>query len=221
MAADEIIAQPGTLTGSIGVVTGKPVVRDFLERAGVTTDTVAEGTHGKMFAPTHPFSEEEWKKVNTWLDHIYADFTGKVAAGRGMSDQQVQAIARGRVWTGADAAANGLVDSLGGLSAAAAVARRRGGLPADAPLRLFPRVGPIEQLRPHESSEDRAAPASLRPGAGGLPGLAAGLVPGLAPGLVPGLGLAAEAWGPLGRLAAHFGLPPYGPLMMPGHWRID
>lgn len=215
MAADEIIAQPGTLTGSIGVVTGKPVVRDFLERAGVTTDTVAEGAHGTMFAPTHPFSDEEWEKVNTWLDHIYADFTGKVAAGRGMSDQQVQAIARGRVWTGADAAANGLVDSLGGLSAAAAVARRRGGLPADAPLRLFPRVGPIEQLRPHESSEDRAAPASLRPGPG-APGL-----PGLAAALVPGLGLAAEAWGPLGRLAAHFGLPPYGPLMMPGHWRID
>jgi protease IV len=201
MAADEIVAQPGTLTGSIGVVTGKPVVQDFLERAGITTDLVAEGAHGTMFAPTHPFSEDEWEKVNTWLDHIYADFTGKVAEGRGLSDQQVQAIARGRVWTGADAAANGLVDSLGGLSTAAAVARRRGGLPADAPLRLFPRTGPIEQLRPHESSEDRAAPATLRPTWSAL-GQWAG-------------------WGPAGRLAAHFGLPPYGPLMLPGHWKID
>jgi protease-4 len=123
----------------------------------------------------------------------------------------VRDIARGRVWTGADAAANGLVDSLGGLATAAEVARHRGGLPADAPLRLFPRTGPLDQLRPHESSEHRAAPASLR--GAGLPGLAAGLLPGLGP--------AAEAWGPAGRLAAHFGLPPYGPLMMPGQWRIE
>jgi protease-4 len=217
MAADEIIAQPGTITGSIGVVTGKPVVQQMLTRAGVTTDTVAEGAHGTMFAPTHPFSDEEWEKVNTWLDHIYADFTGKVAQGRGLTDEQVQKIARGRVWTGADAAANGLVDSLGGLSAAADAARRRGDLPADAPLRLFPRIGPLEQLRPHESSEERAAPASFHPGGTGAPG---GL-PGLAAALVPGLSPAAEAWGPAGRLAAHLGLPPYGPLMMPGQWRID
>jgi protease-4 len=214
MAADVIVAQPGTLTGSIGVVTGKPVLQELFGRAGVTTDTVAEGAHGTMFAPTHPFSDEEWQKVNAWLDHIYADFTSKVAAGRGLPDERVQDIARGRVWTGADAAANGLVDSLGGLAAAAEVARDRGGLPADAPLRLFPRTGPLEQLRPHESSEHRAAPASFR---AGLPGS----LPGLAAGLLPGLGPAAEAWGPAGRLAAHFGLPPYGPLMMPGQWRID
>ncbi|HYZ54024.1 MAG TPA: signal peptide peptidase SppA [Streptosporangiaceae bacterium] len=217
MAADVIVAQPGTLTGSIGVVTGKPVMQELFERAGVSTDTVAEGAHGTMFAPTHPFSDEEWQKVNAWLDHIYADFTGKVAAGRGLPEERVRDIARGRVWTGADAVANGLVDSLGGLATAAEVARHRGGLPADAPLRLLPRTGPLDQLRPHESSEHHAAPASLRAGLpGGLPGLTAGLLPGLGP--------AAEtwaAWGPAGRLAAHFGLPPYGPLMMPGQWRID
>ena len=199
MAADAIFAQPGTITGSIGVVTGKPVMQDLLGRIGVTTDTVAEGAHGAMFAPTHPFSDDEWAMVNNWLDHIYADFTGKVAAGRGLSDQQVREIARGRVWIGADAAANGLVDELGGISAAAEVARRRGGLPADAPLRLYPRVGPLEQMRPHESSEDQA-PAAFWPGSPGP---------------------AEAAWGPAGRLAAHFGLPPYGPLMLPGRWRID
>lgn len=205
MAADVIFAEPGTITGSIGVVTGKPVVQDLFGRIGVTTDTVAEGAHGTMVAPTHPFSDEEWAVVNNWLDHIYADFTGKVAAGRGMSGQQVQEIARGRVWIGADAATNGLVDELGGITAAAEVARRRGGLPASAPLRLFPRAGALEQMRPHESSEDQA-PAAFWPGLSGLPGLA---------------GLATGAWGPAGRLAAHFGLPPYGPLTLPGPWKID
>jgi protease IV len=205
MAADVIFAEPGTITGSIGVVTGKPVVQDLFGRIGVTTDTVAEGAHGTMFAPTHPFSDDEWAVVNNWLDHIYADFTGKVAAGRGMSERQVQEIARGRVWIGADAATNGLVDELGGITAAAEVARRRGGLPAGAPLRLFPRTGPLEQMRPHESSEDQA-PAAFWPGLPGVPGLA---------------GLAAGSWGPAGHLAAHFGLPPYGPLILPGPWKID
>jgi len=93
------------------------------------------------------------------------------------------------------------------MAAAAEAARRRGGLPADAPLRLFPRSGPLDQLRLRDSSDDRAAQAA------GL----SGLLPALAAGLVPGL----EAWGPAWRLAAYAGLPPYGPLMMPGYWRID
>jgi len=157
-----------------------------------------------MFAPTHPFSEDEWAIVNTWLDWIYDDFTSKVAEGRGMSRDQVQEVARGRVWTGADAAGNGLADGLGGLADAARAARRRGGLPADAPLRLFPRISPLDQLRPHESSEDRAAQAPL----------------GAVAGLLPALGPMTEAWGPAWRLAAQGVLPPYGPLTMPGYWRI-
>ncbi len=135
MAADVIVAQPGTLTGSIGVIMAKPVVRGLLDRAGISTDSVAEGAHATMFAPTRPFSEDEWDRVNTWLDRIYADFTGKVAAGRRMTAAQVEEVARGRVWTGADALERGLVDELGGLEAAAGHARRRAGLPADAPLR--------------------------------------------------------------------------------------
>ena len=80
-----------------------------------------------MFTTSRPFSEDEWSLVNAWLDHIYADFTGKVAAGRGMSADRVHELARGRVWTGADALANGLVDELGGLDRAAALARGRAG----------------------------------------------------------------------------------------------
>src|SRR6185369_14797402 len=100
MAADVIVAQPGTLTGSIDVLSGKPVVGELLGRYGVSTDTVTAGEHAAMFGTTHPYSEDEWALVNRWLDHIYADFTGKVAKGRGMTAERVHELARGRVWTG-------------------------------------------------------------------------------------------------------------------------
>src|SRR5580693_3801873 len=132
MAADVIVAQPGTLTGSIGVIMGKPVFEEALGRLGITTDSVSVGRGATMFAPTHPFSEDEWQRVNSWLDAIYRDFTEKVASGRRMTVERVHEVARGRVWTGADAAQNGLVDELGGMSAAAEIARRRAGLPAAA-----------------------------------------------------------------------------------------
>jgi protease-4 len=197
MAADVIVAQPGTLTGSIGVILGKPVFEEALGRAGITTDSVSVGTGATMFAPTHPFSEDEWQRINAWLDAIYRDFIEKVATGRRMTAERVHEIARGRVWTGADAAQNGLVDELGGMSAAADIARRRAGLPASAPLRVYPRLTPLDQLRPPESSESRpAAAATLN------------------------LGFA-DAWGPAWRFAAQAGLSPYGPLMLPGRWIIN
>jgi protease-4 len=197
MAADVIVAQPGTLTGSIGVILGKPVFEEAFGRVGITTDSVSVGTGATMFAPTHPFSEDEWQRINTWLDAIYRDFTEKVASGRRMTVEGVHEVARGRVWTGADAAQNGLVDELGGMSAAADIARRRAGLPASAPLRVYPRLTPLDQLRPPESSESRpAAAATLN------------------------LGFA-DAWGPAWRLAAQAGLSPYGPLMLPGRWIIN
>ena len=197
MAADVIVAQPGTLTGSIGVITGKPVFEEAFERIGITTDSVSVGQGATMFAPTHPFSEDEWQRINHWLDAIYRDFTEKVASGRRMAVEQVHEIARGRVWTGADAARNGLVDELGGMSAAAGIARRRAGLPADAPLRAYPRMTPFDQLRAPESSESRPAAAAT-------------------------LDLRfADAWGPAWRFAAQAGLSPYGPLILPGRWIIS
>ena len=196
MGADAIVAQPGTVTGSIGVLSGKPVLGGLLGRAGVTTDSVTEGAHSGMFGTTRPFSEEEWALVNGWLDHIYADFTGKVAAGRRMSADRVHELARGRVWTGADALANGLVDEIGGLDRAAAIARRRAGLPAAAPLRIYPRAAPLDRLRPLSSGSAALLPAPL-------------------PALI------AEAWGPVWRLAGQAGLPAYGPLMLPGDWSFE
>ncbi len=97
--ADVIVAQPGTLTGSIGVIMGKPVLEDALHRVGVTTDAVSVGAGATMLSPFHPFSEDEWNRVNAWLDAIYIDFTEKVAAG---APDAGRAGARGRPRPGLD-----------------------------------------------------------------------------------------------------------------------
>ncbi len=128
-AADVIVAQPGTITGSIGVIMGKPVFEDALHRVGASTDSVSVGARATMLSPFHPFTEDDWDRINAWLDEIYRDFTAKVASGRRMPVERVHEVARGRVWTGADAAQNGLVDELGGMQAAAEIARKRAGCP--------------------------------------------------------------------------------------------
>ena len=116
-----------------------------------------------MFSPFNPFSEDEWDRLNAWLDRIYADFTTKVAQGRRLPVERVHDIARGRVWTGLDAHDRGLVDELGGLDHAIAVARDRAGLePTERPnVRTYPHVPMVARLRPPQSSEDPAA-ASIR-----------------------------------------------------------
>jgi protease-4 len=202
--ADVIVAQPGTITGSIGVILGKPVLRDMFGRAGVNTETVREGSeNATMFSSSRPFSEDEWERINAWLDAVYADFTQKVADGRRMSAERVHELARGRIWSGADAVANGLADETGGIGDAISIARRRAGLPDGAAVRIYPRLGPLDQLRPAESSEAR---------------------PAAAPALSPAGVLAAvfqDGWGPAWQIAARAGLPPYGPLTLPGSWQIS
>ncbi len=197
MAADAILAEPGTVTGSIGVISGKPVVGDLLGKAGVTTDSIVLGDHAAMFSTSKPFTSDDWQLVDAWLDRIYADFTGKVAAGRGLSAERVHELARGRVWTGADAREHKLVDDLGGVEEAADIARRRAGLPVTAPLVHYPRIGPLDRIRPPSNSEDRRAAA-----------VAAG----------SGAALLTESWGPVAQFAARLGLPAAGPLLLPGSW---
>jgi protease-4 len=207
--ADVIVAQPATITGSIGVIIGKPVLQELFERVGVATDSAVDGdgaASATMFSSARPFTDADWVKINEWLDAVYADFTGKVASGRRMDIGRVHELARGRVWTGADAVANGLADQTGGMREAIAVARQRAGLPDDAPARSYPRFGPLDQLRPAESSEARPA-AAAQLGAGGVAGSVAALF--------------ADGWGPAWRFAAAAGLPPYGPLALPGVWKIS
>jgi protease-4 len=161
MSADRILALPGTLTGSIGVFGGKFVFADLLARVGIGHDSVAVGRAALRHSPRVPFDAGDLAALEAMLDRIYADFTEKVATARGLDAAAVDSVARGRVWTGADAVRCGLVDELGGLHEAAVVARQLAGLPVDAPVRGVPGLHPLAALRTPRSSEDpRAAQMS-------------------------------------------------------------
>jgi protease-4 len=168
------------------------VVAELLARWGVGVDAVAAGRHAGMSSLLSRYTEEEWQRLQDSLDRIYDDFTGKVASGRGMDRGRVDEIARGRVWTGADALERGLVDELGGLPRAAEIARERAALPADAQLRPYPHVPLARRLRRPKSSVEPGAAAG-----GVLPpelvdGLLAGSFPAL-PDVLRALGLAPGA----------------------------
>jgi protease-4 len=130
-SANKIVAEPGTLTGSIGVLTGKVSIGKTLALAGVGTDEVGVGKNALMDSSITPFTPDQWDALNAEADAIYADFTQKVALGRKLPLAKVQEIARGRVWTGADASSRGLVDELGGFWTATAAAKKLAGIAAD------------------------------------------------------------------------------------------
>ncbi len=162
--ADVIVALPATLTGSIGVFGGKFVVRELLERAGLTTGSVGQGDRALMYSARRGFTDEERERLSAGIDEIYADFVGKVAAGRGRPVAEIEGLARGRVWTGADARDNGLVDELGSLRDAVRIARKRGGLAKDAPVLPAIHVPPLARLsRPKNSEDPRALVTSALP----------------------------------------------------------
>jgi protease-4 len=128
-AAHRIVAQPGTLTGSIGVVAGKLNLAGLFERAGVHTAVLTRGPAAAMLSPARGFSDEERRRLEAEVDALYQQFVRKVAEGRGRSVEDIHAVAQGRVWTGADAHARGLVDELGGVDAAVRLARDLAKLP--------------------------------------------------------------------------------------------
>jgi protease-4 len=162
MPADAIVASPGTVTGSIGVLAGKQVVRDALQRVGIHRENVSSAPHAQMFSPSRPFDEEEWSRLEAWLDRVYDDFTTKAAHDRGMPLDSLLDVARGRVWTGADAVRLGLVDELGGLSTAVDRACARAGITRQkVRVRPLPRISPLERLLPPRNSESPAAAATL------------------------------------------------------------
>jgi protease-4 len=137
MGADKIVAQPGTITGSIGVLGGKFVVSELLGgKLGVTYDRVAVGENAGMWSPNRDFTPAEWARFQGWLDRVYSDFTTKVAAGRKLPKEKVLAIAKGRIWTGEDAKANGLIDELGGIDSALRLLRQAIGASDGEPLAI-------------------------------------------------------------------------------------
>jgi protease-4 len=165
--ADVIVALPATLTGSIGVFGGKLVLNGLLERAGLTRDTVQQGARALMYSFRQGFSEDERTRFAVTIDTIYDDFVAKVAAGRKRPVAEIEAVARGRVWTGRDALEAGLVDDLGGLRDAVRIARERAGLPEDAPVLAAIRVPPLARLtRPKNSEDPRTWAGAAWPGLG-------------------------------------------------------
>jgi protease IV len=152
--AHVIVALPATLTGSIGVVALKLVGDRLLERVGLSTGTVQRGARALMYSFRRGFSEDERARFAATVDAFYDDFVAKVAAGRGRSAAEIEAVARGRVWTGRDALDAGLVDELGGLRDAIRIARERANLPEDAPVLGAIRIPPLARLRRPKNSED-------------------------------------------------------------------
>jgi protease-4 len=138
--ADKIVAEPATLTGSIGVVAGKPVVDGLMQKLGASHDALQTGANAGMFSLFQPFSPSERSNLNTVLDDIYAGFKHRVAQGRKMDDAAVEAVAKGRVWSGADGQKNHLIDVLGGFRTALDLAKQSAGVAAgdDVTLKLYP-----------------------------------------------------------------------------------
>lgn len=167
MAADAIVAQPATVTGSIGVLNLKPVMDGMWEELGVDWDAVQTSDRADMWSTLEGFDEGEWERFQDWLDRVYEDFTTKAAEGRGMELDSLQKIARGRIWSGEDARRIGLVDELGGYATALDRIRRELELDPDADLDLvrYPRPTPVWKQFLEEgpsSSEEEAVSALLR-----------------------------------------------------------
>ncbi len=128
--ANKIVAQPGTMTGSIGVVFARPNIRGLLARLGINTETLTRGKFADLDDVTTPLTPDDRQKLIDEMTLIYDVFVSRVAAGRSLTAEQVNAIGRGRVWTGAQAKENGLVDELGGFATAVQTAKQAAGIDA-------------------------------------------------------------------------------------------
>jgi protease-4 len=131
MAAPSIVAQPGTLTGSIGIFGGKFITGGVFEKVGANIESVIIGRNAGIESPERQFTDSERQKLREQIRDFYNGFIQKVAASRKMPVERVDQLAQGRVWTGAQARERGLVDALGGLDRAIALAKERAGIAAD------------------------------------------------------------------------------------------
>jgi protease-4 len=130
--ANKIVAEPSTFTGSIGIFAGKPVMKGFYDWLGISTEYVLRGKNAGMFRETEPFTPEERARFEQIIKSTYyEEFIPKVAKGRNRDAQYIDSIAQGRVWTGEQARANGLVDEFGGLERAIEIAKQLANIPAE------------------------------------------------------------------------------------------
>jgi protease-4 len=136
MSCDKIVAQPGTITGSIGVLGGKMLTNGLWDKVGLSWDEVHAGANATMYSSTDDYTPAGWARFEASLDRIYSDFTTKVSEGRKLPKAKVMEIAKGRIWSGEDAKERGLVDELGGFPVAIRLAREAAGIQASENIRL-------------------------------------------------------------------------------------
>jgi len=144
MAADKIVAQPGTITASIGVLGGKMLTSGLWDKVSLSWDDVHNGDKATMFTGTHDYTPAEWARFEAWLDRVYVDFTGKVADCRKLPKEKVLEIAKGRIWSGQDAKNLGLVDEPGGYNEALRLAKKAANIPESDEVKLV--------VYPHEKT---------------------------------------------------------------------
>jgi protease-4 len=136
MGSDQIVAQPTTITGSIGVFSGKISMRGLYAKLGISQETVRRGRHATLFSSYEPWNAEERGKIRELNQAFYDTFVTKAAEGRKKTEAEIEAVAQGRVWSGHEAAEAGLVDRLGGLDVALQLARERARIPAGQDVQL-------------------------------------------------------------------------------------
>ena len=167
MAADKIVAEPGTITASIGVLGGKMLTSGLWDKVGFSWDEVHQGENATMFTGTHDYTPAEWARFEAWLDRVYVDFTGKAADGRKLPKEKVLEIAKGRIWSGQEAKNLGLVDELGGYDTALKLAKQAAGVPEgeDVKIVVYPRpktfFQSVIELRGPDNSDKEAVGQTL------------------------------------------------------------
>jgi protease-4 len=144
--SNKIVAEPSTVTGSIGVIIGRPVIKGLYDYLGITNEYITRGKNAGLLRDTEPWSGEQLKKIQASADFFYWDnFVPKVAQGRGRTIEEIHNVAQGRVWTGSQARERGLVDEFGGLNRAIEIAKELAKLPADKDVKrvVFPTPQPF------------------------------------------------------------------------------
>lgn len=166
MNADAIVAQPTTITGSIGVFSGKFSLRGLYDKLGITEGVVQRGRFARLFSSNDPWDEEERAAVRRMNVAFYDTFVTKAAEGRKREKSEIEAVAQGRVWTGREALGHGLVDRLGGLDAALALAREKARLGREAGTVVYPGRKGLWEMLMERQGEDVVARALATRGGG-------------------------------------------------------
>src|ERR1039458_7123832 len=156
MTGDAIVAYPGTLTGSIGVVFGKPNLHGLYDKLGITKEAIERGKHAGIDSDYTPLTPEERTKLKEGIDESYRDFVTKVADARRSKFAEIEPLAQGRVWLGSQAKTRGLVDEIGGIDKAIELVKQKAKIPAAerVSMMIFPERRSLIELLMKKSQED-------------------------------------------------------------------